>query len=321
VITGLLEKNKSVQAIKRAFALNHAAHAYVVQAEQNILSDALIYLSTVAVCAKGGCGSCPDCLQAFNGRHPDVFFYPQNGRKTMSVDDIKDILNETQTAPTIGKNKVYIINASVVSAVQNWQGKLLKILEEPPEGNYFFIGVTNTADLFDTVNSRAVRVDIAKLSFVQIKNYLLESGYSPRSAEICALISDGSISSATELVNDSATESVYQSVANALKNMTSTRVSLSFVADMAKYKERYKLLLSAMEALFAEVVGFYDGITLLKENKDVTIIAQNYSREAALRCIELVENAYKELASYVNFNMVFDNLILKILEVRYICPK
>ncbi|HPG92130.1 MAG TPA: hypothetical protein PK675_01820 [Clostridia bacterium] len=321
MITALIEKNKSVQAIKNSFANDTAVHAYVIQAEETILADVLTYLSAIAVCGKFGCGECSDCLQALNSRHPDVFYYPQNGRKTMSVDDIKDILGQTQTLPTMGKNKAYIINAATVSAVQNWQGKLLKILEEPPQNNYFFIGVTNTADLFDTILSRAVCVSVEKLEFNQIKNYLLESGYSPYSAEICALMSDGNISAATELISESTTEGIYQSVANALKNMTSTKVSLTFVTDMSRHKAKYKLLLTAMEALFAEVVRFYDGITLLKENKDVTIIAQNYSREAALRCIELVENAYKELASYVNFNMVFDNLILKILEVRYICPK
>lgn len=314
-----MENTEWARFVKDSFASGRATHAWAVEAEQAVLSDLLKLFSAYAV-SHGGASE-KDYRLALKARHPDVFYYPSADRKTMAVEDVKDLVAQAQKPPTMSRSKAYVLNASNYSQAQNWQGKLLKILEEPPAGSYIFIGTSNAGELLDTVKSRCAFVAQGRTGFFEIKEFLVQRGYNARSAEIAAFLSGGSVNSAIELIGGNIAEGLFYAVLDTLKNMTGTRVSLSYVAELAKYRDNYKLLLTAFESFFAEIIRFGQGSPYLSQTEEIAAAANNYSPEAAARSIELVEGSYTKLNSRVNFNMAFDNLILKILEVRYRCPK
>ncbi len=315
-----LAETKAAELVRKAFNGGSATHAWIAEAESAALAELLTLFSAYAVGGKNGAAR-KDFELALAKRHPDVFYYPMDGRKTVSVEDVKDLIAQSLKPPTMAGCKAYILNASVISQVQNWQGKLLKVLEEPPKNNYLFIGTTNAGELLDTVKSRAILVKAGEIGFSQIKSYLISKGYGGRASEIAAFLSGGSVERALELIADKDAEKLFFTVLETLSKMTGTKNSLVYASRLAAYREKYKLLLLAMENFFAEAVRVKNGAPLLAEIPQTADIAENYSAEAAVRAVGLVEEAYVKLNSHVNYNMVMDNLILKILEVRYRCPK
>jgi hypothetical protein len=304
--------------VRKLFEFDKAPHAWIIRADGSLIEQSLALYAAYAV-SKGGTDKHNYDL-ALAGKHPDVFYYPQRGRKTISVEDIKDVISLSQNAPTMGGAKVFAINASTPSSADNWQGKILKIFEEPPANTYILIGTANTGELHDTVLSRAIVVDVPKQSFFEIKQQLISKSFKEETAEIVAFLSGGSIYEAMRILNDPLSEKLFYDTLNMLSNIKGTADSLQYAALLNNYKDRYRLLFSAMQNFFAEIIRHHHGKQWLK-SIDITKLIENFSVEAAANAVVLVDNAYVEVVKHVNFNMVMDNLILRILEVRYRCPK
>ena len=63
------------------------------------------------------------------------------------------------------------------------QNKLLKILEEPPRGVYFLLGVTTLAPVLDTVKSRVKTLTVPPFTVDEIFSALQRKGQNPLNAE------------------------------------------------------------------------------------------------------------------------------------------
>ena len=50
-----------------------------------------------------------------------------------------------------------------------------------------------------------------------------------------------------------------------------------------------------------------------------TLINLNFSSKAIIKCIPLIEDAYKKQMSNVNFNYILDNLLFNILKEKFLC--
>ncbi|MBO5328558.1 MAG: hypothetical protein J6B04_05225 [Clostridia bacterium] len=107
----------------------------------------------------------------------DCKFYPEDGKK-ITVDGISEIVEDTNLKPLEGNKKLYVlVGFDKASALV--QNKLLKILEEPPQGIHFLLGVTTVAPVLATVKSRVKTLEIVPFSERAIlaalnRNYLDE---------------------------------------------------------------------------------------------------------------------------------------------------
>ncbi len=83
----------------------------------------------------------------------DCLFYPAAGGK-LSADLAGEITDESLLRPVEGEKKLFVLDAfhTVTPLVQN---KLLKLLEEPPQGVYFLAGAAAEHAVLPTVLSRA----------------------------------------------------------------------------------------------------------------------------------------------------------------------
>ena len=85
--------------------------------------------------------------------YSDCLIYPSAGGK-LSADLAGEISDESLLRPVEGTKKLFVLDAfqTVTPLVQN---KLLKLLEEPPEGVFFLAGATAEHTVLPTVLSRA----------------------------------------------------------------------------------------------------------------------------------------------------------------------
>lgn len=102
------------------------------------------------------CGRCESCLRMNSLTHGDLeIFEDENGVK---VDSIREIARISSNATYEGGNRIFIIK-DVEKLKKESSNALLKIIEEPEEGN-FFILLSKNLNLLPTIKSRSIIVKI-----------------------------------------------------------------------------------------------------------------------------------------------------------------
>ena len=140
-------------------------HAIIISGQNCPEKRRIVELITASIlCSSGGarpCGKCSGCKKVMSGIHPDVYtLSPADGKREISVAQVRDMRATVSVIPNDGDNKVYIINDAdcMNTAAQN---VLLKTLEEPPSFAYFILSASSAGLLLPTVRSRC-----AELRFV-----------------------------------------------------------------------------------------------------------------------------------------------------------
>ena len=89
------------------------------------------------------------------------------------VDEIRNIVEQVNYAPLLGRYKVYIIDeVHMLSA--NAFNALLKTLEEPPAHVVFILATTDPQKIIPTVLSRCQRYNFSKISRFDMKKKMIE---------------------------------------------------------------------------------------------------------------------------------------------------
>lgn len=88
-----------------------------------------------------------------------------------SVDDIRELINQVNIPPQIGKYKVYIIDEVHMLSNQAFNA-FLKTLEEPPEHAIFILATTEKHKILPTILSRCQVFDFRRISVKEIQQHL-----------------------------------------------------------------------------------------------------------------------------------------------------
>lgn len=146
------------------------AHAYLFVGPRGAgkTSTARI-LSSVINCEKNwgkkeageACGECVYCKALKGGAAVD--FLEMDAASHRGIDDIRDLREKINLAPSLLHKKVYIID-EVHMLTNEAFNALLKTLEEPPEHATFFLCTTETHKVPETIVSRCVKVGFTKAS-------------------------------------------------------------------------------------------------------------------------------------------------------------
>ena len=89
-----------------------------------------------------------------------------------SVDDIRDIIQQSKTASLDSEYKVFIIDECHALSNSAWQA-MLKVLEEPPAKSIFIFCTTDPQKILGTILSRVQRYDFHKISQQAIRDRLI----------------------------------------------------------------------------------------------------------------------------------------------------
>ena len=204
VVMDFLLSDAAFGELRKQFGESRAAHAFLLECPDAYLRrDALRLLSAFAVCRDGGCLVCPDCRRAFKGVHCDVKFLPFDAEKgKITVADTDKLIEDVPLRPLNAKNKAYLLDASLSAGREEWQNKLLKTLEEPPENTFIFIATANAESLLQTVRSRCEILRIGGMEKEKIFDALCSRGIDEKNARFASGICGGQLSKAVAVAED-----------------------------------------------------------------------------------------------------------------------
>ena len=102
--------------------------------------------------SKSGCGKCPSCFRVANGQHENLRIIEPSGA-SIKMEQAKEVL-EFLSLKSLGGNRVIIFDQANTMNPQT-SNALLKTLEEPPEGTFFFLIAPSVAGILPTIRSRS----------------------------------------------------------------------------------------------------------------------------------------------------------------------
>jgi DNA polymerase-3 subunit delta' len=143
------------------------------------------------------CDECASCRKIASSNHPDVFFLgPLEGKASISIDQIREVINNISLKPYEGRRKVYVIDPADTFRHEA-ANALLKTLEEPPSESVLILITRNLSSLFRTIVSRSQVVRFFPLGPAVIEEILVK-GHSVPAAEagVLSRIAGGSVAEA-----------------------------------------------------------------------------------------------------------------------------
>ncbi len=264
----LIGQEVLVRTLTNAFASGRIAHAFLLTGIRGIgktTTARIIARGLNCIGADGAgeatttpCGTCPNCVAITEDRHVDVI--EMDAASRTGVDDVREIIDSVQYAPTSARYKVYIID-EVHMLSKNAFNALLKTLEEPPPHVKFIFATTEIRKIPVTIISRCQRFDLKRVELDMLVQHLMNIAKKEDVAlpEDCAALiataAEGSVRDALSLLDQAIAmhtdesgkvtilaESVRDMLGLADKTQTFTLLKLIFTGEMEKALEHARSL-------------------------------------------------------------------------------
>jgi DNA polymerase-3 subunit gamma/tau len=163
-----------VQALKNALDQKRLHHAYLFTGTRGVGKTTLARILAKALNCKEGisstpCGTCSACTEIDQGRYVDLI--EVDAASNTQVDNMRDLLDNAQYAPTQGQFKIYIID-EVHMLSKSAFNAMLKTLEEPPEHVKFILATTDPQKVPVTVLSRCLQFNLKQMPSASISEYM-----------------------------------------------------------------------------------------------------------------------------------------------------
>ena len=170
----LVGQEHVVKALRNALDKGRLHHAYLLTGTRGVGKTTIARILAKALNCETGitaepCGVCSACTQIDAGRYVDLLEI--DAASNTGIDNIREVLENAQYAPTVGKYKVYIID-EVHMLSKSAFNAMLKTLEEPPEHVKFILATTDPHKVPVTVLSRCLQFVLRNMTTQQVAEHL-----------------------------------------------------------------------------------------------------------------------------------------------------
>ncbi len=163
-----------VRALTNALTQQRLHHAYLFTGTRGVGKTTIARILAKSLNCETGitaapCGICNACTEIDRGRFVDLL--EVDAASNTQVDAMRDLLDNAQYAPTVGRFKVYIID-EVHMLSKSAFNAMLKTLEEPPAHVKFILATTDPQKVPVTVLSRCLQFNLRQMASTTINEHL-----------------------------------------------------------------------------------------------------------------------------------------------------
>jgi DNA polymerase-3 subunit gamma/tau len=205
----LVGQEHVVRALTNALASGRMHHAYLFTGTRGVGKTTIARIFAKSLNCELGessdpCGVCAVCTSVDEGRFVDLLEI--DAASNTGVDDVREVIENAQYAPSRGRFKVYLIDEVHMLSKPAFNA-LLKTLEEPPPHVKFLLATTDPQKLPVTVLSRCLKFNLKRMLPGQVSGQMLHIlaaegiAFEPEAIEELARAADGSMRDGLSLLD------------------------------------------------------------------------------------------------------------------------
>ncbi len=165
--------------LKQIFTSPRAPHAVILYGTDGLGKKEMAReLGQLFLCMSGSlggyCGCCQSCLLMKSDTHPDYHLLSWIPGTRITVEKIREIIQEDSLAPRISSGKVFVIENAENMTVEA-ANALLKVLEEPSGKTLFILTVDSISRILPTILSRCIHYRIQNPTFAAARPWMLKN--------------------------------------------------------------------------------------------------------------------------------------------------
>jgi len=335
-----------LQALIHALENQRLHHAYLFTGTRGVGKTTIGRLLARCLNCETGitprpCGTCSSCVEIQEGRFVDLIEIDAASRT--GVDDMRELTDNVQYAPSRGRYKVYLIDEVHMLTNQSFNA-FLKTLEEPPEHVKFLLATTDPQKLPVTVLSRCLQFNLKRMTPEHIAGHLThvltaeQIPFEEPALWLLARAADGSMRDALSLTdqaiafgNQKLSASDVSSMLGTIDQQDIERIVgslvdrdgpglLAEISRIADFAPDYSIILADLLSLFHRVTmeqvvpGSADNA--LGDAAQVQSLARKLSAEDAQLFYQAALMGRKDLAITPDARMGFEMTLLRMLAFR-----
>lgn len=289
------------------------SHAHIIAGEEGIGKS--LIAKNIAIRLLG---------KEINKQYVDIIeFKLQKDKKSIGIDEIKAIIEETNKKPYEGDKKVILLYSAdkMTEAAQN---AFLKTIEEPPSGIFIILLCEKLERILDTIKSRCQTYKLNRLNENEMLVFLKNRfpNISEEELKIINAFSDGIPGRAERFAEDESLKEIRNNTVSILKDICQNK--LEYILHNEEFLIKYK---GEWQEVFTWFLAYIRDILLYKEtgNNELIInidkideikdMAEMFSFNKLSAIINIIKDTRKKLERNVNPVLVFDSMLVKMQEV------
>ena len=314
----LIGQDNIAQTLKNSIIRGKLAHAYLFCGPRGVGKTTTARIFAKAInCSNPSpqmdpCGKCESCLSFSEGR--SYCIHELDAASNNGVDDIRNLMEQVQIPPQVGKYSVYIIDEVHMLSPAAFNA-FLKTLEEPPAHAIFLLATTETHKILPTILSRCQTYDFNRISVPDIVSNLrsiaAKEGVSidDESLHVIAQKADGAMRDALTIFDQTVafcgTDVHY---ADVLRNLNVLDYEFCFSLVNSFLAGDYGKALLTFDDILSKGFNALHFCASLSAHFRNLMVARNGGLDALLELPDSIKSRYSEQASVCSLRFLYDAL-------------
>lgn len=301
---------------------NMLNHCYLISSKDEFYLHELSIFAVKEICClteNAPCNVCNNCIKIDHGNMVDFEVFPKE-KKSLMVEDINLVVEKSYVRPMEFKYKIFLLENFDECTIQG-QNKILKTLEEPPQNVIFILTCKNIGKILPTILSRSKKTTENILSHSLIIDFLKEMKI--KDADIIASMSEGSLTNALKLIENDGASKILELSYEMLINLKTSKDILYYSSKILELKKDIPFFLDMLINVLRDTIVSKSSINLIFKScsQQYETLKKIYSSNMIEKIIKKVCEVYNKIDFNCNITGTIDQLLLDILEVKYLCQK